>query len=173
MRQIEEEKKAAVFCRNGLLICIIPLAKNGAADTNHRAAFFNGDFVIIGHAHGNFFERILICEKFFFQKMEIIMQLVKFMVDLSLVVSQAGHAHNAANFNIFQLTEPRVLEHFQTFVHRETKFRFFRCHMKLQQTTNDALMFLCQFIDFHQQFEAIDAVNQMYKRNDVFDFVRL
>ena len=40
-----------------------PAAKNSTADADHGAAIFKSYFIISGHAHGNFSERVIFSEE--------------------------------------------------------------------------------------------------------------
>ena len=80
---------------------IVTGSENGAADTDQGAALLDSNGVILGHAHGKFFEIRVLQEEVSFEFIEDLMQVVKFAAHLFLVVREGGHAHHPVDFNVF------------------------------------------------------------------------
>ena len=152
---------------------IIPNSKNGASDPYEGTALFNGDSIVIRHAHGDLFELLMIRKEVCLKGLENIVQVPEFAAHLIHVLREGGHAHHPADADVLQSREDLSLKHGAALLYGETELGLFCRDVKLKQAGDHALVFSSQLVDFHQQRFAVNAVNHSHIGGNVFDFVGL
>lgn len=152
---------------------IIPNSKNGASHTDEGTSLFYRYGIVVGHAHGDLFEILMICKKVFLERLEDVVQVAKFPTHLLHVFGEGSHTHHAANLHVVQGGEDLALEHLAALLQGKAELGGFLCNMELEQAGNHALVFSRQLIDFHQQRFTVNTMDHRHIGGDVFDLVGL
>ena len=151
----------------------MPLPEDGRAHPDEGTAFFDGQGVIIRHPHADFVEVGVVGKITVFQKLKYGLQVPEFGSDKAGIAGEGGHAHDAANPDILHCGIIRALKQFGGFGPVEAKFGFFGCNMKLKQAGNAAFMLKGLAVDLGKEFQAVDRMDHVNERRNVFYLIGL
>ncbi|MEO0006326.1 MAG: hypothetical protein RJA20_522 [Bacteroidota bacterium] len=84
----------------------------------------------------------------------------EFTSDQRLVIGESSHTHYSAYTDIFEFTESGIIQQVGTLLFAEAEFGFFCSYMKLQQAINHPVISCGLFVDFPEQLEAVNRMNQ-------------
>ena len=100
-------------------------------------------------------------------------QAPKFDPYLHVVIGIGGNTHQTYDADVWQRVEGGRLEQVDGFFRRKPELGFFLSNKNLEQTLDHAVVLTGLPVNFFQQFQAIDRLDEGHKRGNVFDLIGL